>query len=545
MLVWLYHLWQLLGCDYKRDLQIKMTNNPNPESLVFSRVVNIQSIWLCTGLMVIIFLLGACRSPEPLSDSELESMLQRYDEQSKQLLQQKNESKERGILKLTVDNPAAPLKQRKVSVDLDNAYLESVIERMQFNYTLGDITKVSGRVTAQFEDLGLEEALAAILAPAQLQATIGKNIVVISRLPQVDLDLEARDDYVFQKRILRYADTRALEPLLSTLLGDFSNDDDDDDDDDDDYDTSTDDSSADSGDSGNSSNPSRTLSYMAIHSENAILVKGPSVDVHNALRLLDAVDTDTGHIMIEAMVLEFSAEQLMQIGTRISGGANNNFSDISIDWASLIGETISFTSILNPDQKRTFSAAISMLLLNNDARIVARPYLAAISGNLAKIEVAEDRYVTTFTENSGEVTLEPVTSGVTMTMTPFLLPEEQIRMDIEVSVSQFVPTLDNVALARSRSDASSTMRIGSGETLIIGGLLAAQSSRAKAGVPGARSIPGLGFLFGEKKSSDVSKRLLIYITPHIWEPGMETPMDSRQEIDRFIESQKAFQSKDR
>jgi hypothetical protein len=39
--------------------------------------------------------------------------------------------------------------------------------------------------------------------------------------------------------------------------------------------------------------------------------------------------------------------------------------------------------------------------------------MAAIPGYQAVIDVAEDRYITTFTENSGDVTLEPVTSGVT------------------------------------------------------------------------------------------------------------------------------------
>jgi type II secretory pathway component GspD/PulD (secretin) len=131
-----------------------------------------------------------------------------------------------------------------------------------------------------------------------------------------------------------------------------------------------------------------------------------------------------------------------------------------------------------------------------------------------------------------------------MTMTPFLLPDDQIRMDMAISVSQFVPTLDNVQLARSRSDASSTMRIGSGETLVIGGLMAEQSSKSSAGVPGARSIPGLGFLFGESKDTAVQRRVLVYLTPYIWEPGMDTPNGASAEIHEFIKTQTMFESED-
>jgi type II secretory pathway component GspD/PulD (secretin) len=111
---------------------------------------------------------------------------------------------------------------------------------------------------------------------------------------------------------------------------------------------------------------------------------------------------------------------------------------------------------------------------------------------------------------------------------------------MQVSVSQFVPTLDNVQLARSRSDASSTIRIASGETLVIGGLMAEQSAKSIVGVPGARSIPGLGFLFGARKESDVERRLLVYITPYVWEPGMATPNDAQADMREFLDNQTRF-----
>jgi hypothetical protein len=483
--------------------------------------------------------LSACSSmPEVLTNSEVSGLLERFERQSEQVEAQREASRQRGIHRLDVGNASAPIPQWTVTASLENAYLETVIKRLQVNYSLDGISKLSGRVTADFTDLPVAEALAAILAPAQFQATFGRDMVIIGRIPEMALAMDAEDDYVFHKRVFRYADTRTLEPMLYTLLSDGGSDDGDDSDNDDDYDVSSDDGSASS-----SSSPSKNLTYTALHAENAILLKGPSTDVRNALNILQAVDTNTGHIMIEATVLEFGANELLQIGARM-GGAGGNFSDVSIDWASLIGETIGFTRVSGAANTRAFTAAISMLLQTDQARIMARPYMAAIPGYQAKIDVAEDRYVTTFTENSGDVTLEPVTSGVTMTITPFLLPDEQIRMDLQVSVSQFVPTLDNVQLARSRSDASSTMRIASGETLVIGGLMAEQSSRSIAGVPGVRSIPGLGALFGERKDSDTERQLLVYITPYVWEPGMATPNDAAGNLRNFLDTQSMYRADD-
>lgn len=493
-------------------------------------------IWRVTLLATGVVALAACASHLPLSDADIESLQDHFELQSRKIQQARTAAYERGIHGLVVRNPQAPPRERFVSAVLHDARVAAVIDRLHIGYTLSGIPALTGRVTARFEDLPMPDALAAILNPVQLQAVFAPHGIVISRLPKVSLELDAVDDYVFAKRVLHYADTRELEPILPMLLGDNS-DSDDDEDDGDEFGFSSDED-----DPAAVSTPTKSLMYAPIHAENAILLKGPSAEVQNAMRLLDAIDTDSGHVMIEVVVLQFSAGELLEIGSHLSDGATGEFSDVSIDWASLIGETIAFTNVAGAANTRTFRAAISLLLENNFARVVARPYLAAVSGEQARIEVVEDRYVTAFTENTGEVMLEPVTSGVVMEMTPFVLPDEQIRMDVDVSVSQFVPSLNNVALARRRSDTSSTMRVGAGETLVIGGLMAAQSARSSSGLPGLRSIPGLGFLFGTRQTSDEQRRLLIYITPYIWTPGMDTPVNGRQDLTRFIERQQGFPS---
>jgi general secretion pathway protein D len=386
----------------------------------------------------------------------------------------------------------------------------------------------------------MRQALDLLLSPAQLRANIIGQLVTISPLPEIELKPKAGTNFVFKKQVLRYADTRTLEPILSELLITSESDDDDDwehvdvDDGDWDYDDDGEDRS------GGSSGTTQRLSITAIHSQNAILIKGSSADVNNTLDILKSLDTDSGHILIEALVLEFSIDHFLQIGSAISAGSSGQFSDVSIDWANLIGETIAFTKMATTANTRAFRAAISMLIQHDFGRVISRPYLATVSGKEAKIEVVEDRYVTTFQGYGDEVTLEPVTSGISLTMTPFLLPDEQIRLDISISASQFVPSLGNVSLTRSRSEATSTIQIGAGQTLVIGGLMKEEASSSGAGVPGVRDVPGLGFLFGRKQSIVGKRRVLIYITPYIWEPGMETPVDSRLRLEDFMKSQKDF-----
>jgi type II secretory pathway component GspD/PulD (secretin) len=61
-------------------------------------------------------------------------------------------------------------------------------------------------------------------------------------------------------------------------------------------------------------------------------------------------------------------------------------------------------------------------------------------------------------------------------------------------------------------------------------------------VPGAREIPGLGFLFGQKQKTSLRRRLLIYITPYLWDPGLETPVDSRSGLETFMRNQDGFET---
>lgn len=477
------------------------------------------------GFLCLILLAG-CSAPNTLTDEDIISLLDEYERQSEALKQYQDAQNERGIQLAKVENPSAPLDQQLVSVNLESADLAIVLQRLDINYSLLDLKSIAAHVSAKFNRLPMQQALDLLLLRAQLKATIFEQLVTISRSPVIELKPIAGRDFVFRKQVLHYADTRTLEPILSTLLvssgggGEYYEDED---------------------SSYRSSGSTKSLSFAVIHSENAVLVMGSTADVNNALKILRALDTDGGHVLIEALVLEFSADHLLTIGTRIADGASGRLSDISIDWASIVGETITFTSLAGVSNTRTFRAAINMLIRHNFARVIARPFLATVSGKQARIEVVEDRYVTMFRGGgSDEVTLEPVTSGISLSITPFVLPDEQIRLDLMISASQFTPSLQNVSLTRSRSDATSTIRIGAGQTLVIGGLMSELSAKSDAGVPGLRESKFLGFLFGQRQSTAQKKRLLIYITPYIWEPGMETPVDSRAGLEAFMKTQEGF-----
>ena len=54
-----------------------------------------------------------------------------------------------------------------------------------------------------------------------------------------------------------------------------------------------------------------------------------------------------------------------------------------------------------------------------------------------------------------------------------------------------------------------------GETVVIGGVMKANTSEASEGIPGLRKIPALGFFFGFDNKNDNQTELLIFLTPEI------------------------------
>jgi type II secretory pathway component GspD/PulD (secretin) len=54
-----------------------------------------------------------------------------------------------------------------------------------------------------------------------------------------------------------------------------------------------------------------------------------------------------------------------------------------------------------------------------------------------------------------------------------------------------------------------------GETVVIGGVMKANTSEAGEGIPGLRKIPALGFFFGFNNKNDNQTELLIFLTPEI------------------------------
>jgi type II secretory pathway component GspD/PulD (secretin) len=67
------------------------------------------------------------------------------------------------------------------------------------------------------------------------------------------------------------------------------------------------------------------------------------------------------------------------------------------------------------------------------------------------------------------------------------------------------------------------MVVGTGQTIVIGGLHSRYRITEKSGLPWLRKIPLVNFFSAEQDSLESQNEMVVYLTPYIWVPGMDLP----------------------
>ncbi|MDB4876400.1 MAG: putative ral secretion pathway protein [Gemmatimonadetes bacterium] len=257
-----------------------------------------------------------------------------------------------------------------------------------------------------------------------------------------------------------------------------------------------------------------------------VLLWGSEADVNQAIAIIRRADQPTQHVFLEALVVEFDVETMRQLGVSFSGGQTGNFSQILFTPGNLTGATLQLLREYGHSNPKAFVAAIQAVSGTDKARVVARPYISARSGEPATVNIGRTRYYITQTFQAGQLTAgsTSVETGVQLRITPTALPGNRVRVDMHVEESQFIPTTDNAAAETDKNVAETSMQVPSGQTIIIGGLALDRQSHDNTGIPILRDIPFLKLFGSQESMTGKNQEVVIFITPHIWDPSMDPPL---------------------
>jgi type II secretory pathway component GspD/PulD (secretin) len=381
--------------------------------------------------------------------------------------------------------------------------VERLLERTAVPYLL-DGPAPSGVVTSRFEAVPLEKAVNLLLEGQGLTARFQDGILRIEGAPvrpapaaaPPGTDIRSAPVPSIQEIPLSHLDTASAAALLDGLYPSLI------------------------------ATGTRNVQFGSQPSTNSMVLLGSEDQVAAAAMALRRADRKPEHVMIEALVVEFDANALEQLGLDLASGARGNVGDVATAFGSLVSKALTFSYSEAASNPLAFTALLDALAAQDKARLISRPYLATLSGQPASIDISRQRFVIVESAQNGATvtTANPIPSGVTLKITPFVTESGTIRMDIDVTDSQFIPTVENVAVEVDSNHATTTMLVESGQTISIGGLVLNRDSFSDSGLPLLRSVPGLNLLFGKRKKDSQKQEVVIYITPHVWQPGVDSPL---------------------
>jgi type IV pilus secretin PilQ/predicted competence protein len=162
----------------------------------------------------------------------------------------------------------------------------------------------------------------------------------------------------------------------------------------------------------------------------------------------------------------------------------------------------------------------SALMSRNEARSLGKPKLITMNNIKATIKSSQQAAIGQITNSqslTGNVTngVERSEVGLTLDVTPQVNKEGYVTLTVEPSYS----TLKASALAGTQDpvtrSVSTQVRVKSGQTVVLGGLIQTVESDGVEKVPLLGQIPILGWLFTYKTKRKDTTDLVIFITPTI------------------------------
>ena len=287
-------------------------------------------------------------------------------------------------------------------------------------------------------------------------------------------------------------------------------------------------------------------SILVDEHSNALIIQAIKSDMDNILAVIERLDRPTPQVLIEAYIVEANKDVARELGIQWGGIYSGKSGDKQViltgqqtgTEAIPLNGPIDVTSgsVVNlPAQplggfdpttlgliytrlgEYILSAQLSALQDQGKLHILSSPSITTLDNQNAYIESGSD--VPYQSVEDGEVKVEYKKAVLRLDVTPHVIDSETLKMVIKVNKDE--PDFTNTVLGNPTiitKKAETNVLQNDGQTIVIGGLSKESSSRSNTGTPFLEDVPGLGYLFKRKSSSDQMEELLIFITPHILKP---------------------------
>ena len=405
--------------------------------------------------------------------------------------------------------------------------LKILAEEIKFNLVMND--SVGGNITVNFDSVPWDQALDAILRVKGLDKRIDGTILLIgtqdelAKYEQKQLEEQekksAKEPLVTEYIQVNYAKAADFVKLLSTKDSELS--------------ISADNASS-YGNSSNGADSSESLlsargTVTVDERTNTLIIKDTEASIANVKRLIQTLDTPVQQVVIEARLVSVDESVGEELGVKWNVSNAHGSSSNPTDGKWFAGGTSTFST---PSQGGTISLgrltknfALDLTLAayesENRTDVIASPRVTTTNQKEALIEQGYEIPSLT-SASSGATTIEWKKAVLSLKVTPQITPDDSVFLDLEITQDEIGETVTTVAgqaaSIQTRSIETSVL-VGNGETLVLGGIFQQTITRNTQKIPLLGDIPVVGWLFKSVNNKNQKREVLIFITPHIVEGG--------------------------
>lgn len=431
----------------------------------------------------------------------------------------------------------------KLSLNFQDIPVRSVLQ------ILGDFTNlnivasdtVAGNVTLRLNDVPWDQALDLVLKAKNLGKRQEGNIIQI--LPLDELNKQNKEEYEQQKVIedleplkteiiqINYTNAEDIKKVLLSTVEKTSQ--------------------VEGRQAGFGAGPSLTSTSSLEASQsilsargsvtvdprtNQLIVKDTGKNLEKIRELIKRLDISIRQVLIESRVVIASNNFARELGARFAVNRTTPKQALTIGETPSVpdsgffasGNTLTdlgLTGVAGP------GGVIGATVLKVGDYLLDLELSAA--QNEGRVEIVSNPRVVTTDQTKAIVkqgTQIPVSSGSTATtvatvtykdvvlqleVTPHITPDDNIRMELMIKKDNQNGQVINGNPAIDKRQIDTSVQVGNGETVVLGGVYENTKSSTTDKVPFFGDLPGLGFLFRRNSVVDKKNELLIFITPKI------------------------------
>ena len=270
----------------------------------------------------------------------------------------------------------------------------------------------------------------------------------------------------------------------------------------------------------------------------SVTVLGTEKQQHLVQRYLDGITSSTQRqVLIEATIAEVQLSNEYQAGvdwSRIAGGTGFSFAQQMLA-GNLEAAPRMVIGYANPTSEiGNISASIKLLQQFGNTRVLSSPKIMALNNQPALLKVIDNIVyfeisVQTLTnavgvgEQAFDSLVRTVPVGLVMSVLPQISKDGMVSMTVRPTISRIVRFVNdpNPALARANvtnlvpeiqtREMESLLQVGSGQTVVLGGLMQDNVRRDRDQVPFAGSIPEIGDVFAYRDEEVTKNELVVFL----------------------------------